>query len=194
MAGCVEDAALCVRVLEDELELLGGCAGAMDDPDVRCSHEESVLAAAPGEEHGVLLAERGWDIRRENVCIDNGPHPSAGDRMIRPATTTLYAVWWDAGDGLGVLKVGIGNATRHERWTKRGAVLLALMPEAPREWERSIHRRLARRFLRAFDDARDARWMLGDGIGFTECFIVGAARRVEAIQLMAAAIAEGAES
>lgn len=111
--------------------------------------------------------------------------------MRRPDTTTIYAVYWapDEGDDLGVLKVGIEKGDRrHRMWVRRGAVLAALFVEVPKAWERRAHARLAERFPRAFDSEGDAKWLLGHGYGHTECFIVAPHERVEALQLVAAAI------
>jgi len=104
----------------------------------------------------------------------------------RPDTCTLYAVYWRAE---GVLKVGRGqDDARHKTWIRRGAEVAMLLTDVPVEWERAALDALRGPFLRAFDTEREARWLLGTSYGHTECFIVPAERRLEALALVAAAI------
>lgn len=110
---------------------------------------------------------------------------------MRRETTTLYAVYWPNGDGLGVLKVGIEKTDkRHKMWERRGATLIALLAGVPVAWERRAHARLAERFPRAFDTEKDAKWLLGHGYGHTECFIVSPDERTEALRIVVAACGE----
>lgn len=107
--------------------------------------------------------------------------------MNRPDRTTVYAVYWPEH---GVLKVGKGRSVERQKvWVRRGADVIMQLVDVPASWERRIHARLSATFLRAFDNERDARWLLGSAFGFSECFIVPAERRLEALSLIAAAIA-----
>lgn len=108
--------------------------------------------------------------------------------MNRPDRTTLYAVYWRAE---GVLKVGKGRTSdRQKVWVRRGAEVIMQMVDVPAIWEREIHRQLSAAFLQAFDNEGDARWLLGYAYGFSECFIVSPERRIDALALIAKAIAE----
>ncbi len=112
--------------------------------------------------------------------------------LTRPETTTVYAVYWPPeGDGIGVLKVGREkNERRHKLWVRRGATLLATFADVPIAWERAVLEELRGQFIRAFDSEADAKWLLGHGYGYTECFIVLEHQRLEALQMITRVISQ----
>ncbi|WP_417556130.1 hypothetical protein [Microbacterium sp.] len=105
--------------------------------------------------------------------------------------TNMYVAYWapDEDGAPGVLKVGVEKSDqRHREWIRRGAVLLAQFYGVPASWEKAAHAALGERFIRAFDSEGDAKWLLGTGYGFSECFLVAPNQQTEALRIVAAAI------
>lgn len=93
--------------------------------------------------------------------------------MIRPETTTLYAVYWPE---QGVLKVGrCWRASRYRELCATGGRVVFLMRDVPTRWELCALAQLDEHFLPAFTSAAESEHILPRGRGFTECFSVAPA-------------------